>query len=319
MLSGRNSVKKMLTNTDYLKRNPKSVMVHNKQFQDWHLRLYRKSLLKQAKWHQIEKMLPPMGGDMHGLDIGADNGVISYMLREQGGRWHSVDSSPAAVDSIRSVVHENVDMMEDGKLPYDDETYDCVVIVDMLEHLEDDYAFIQECHRILKPAGKLIVNVPHFKKIGLIRPLRRLLGLTDEEHGHVRPGYTEPHLFAMMKDGFGIEKSATYSRFFVEALDAFIRFFAKKHRGEEDGDKGVIIDEERFDKLQHLFQIYSFIYPFFWVGSLLDRLIFFTRGYSLIVRGRRRLWIPHTTPVLKDGRSIADAALNTKIGSANPF
>lgn len=296
-------------------------MTDTTEMKDWHLRLYRKSLPKQAKWKQIAGMLPPFKEDFVGLDIGSDNGVISYLLRQYGGTWHSIDSSQTAVESIRGLVNDNVELMENGHLPFKDATFDCIVIIDMLEHLEDDHAFIHECHRVLKPAGRLIANVPHCKKIGLIPPLKRLLGLSDEEHGHVRPGYSQQHLFTLMKDGFGIEKANTYSRFFVELLDACIRFAAKKRGGQQagDADKGLIIDKERFRKLEKLFRIYSFLYPLFWVGSQLDRLLFFTRGYSLIARGRRRRWIPRKTPVLKDGRSIADATLNTKIGSANPF
>jgi SAM-dependent methyltransferase len=190
----------------------------------------------------------------------------------------------------------------------------------MLEHLEDDTAFIKECHRVLKPAGRLIVNVPHLKKCSILRPIRNILGLTDAEHGHLRPGYTQQQLFGLMIDGFDVEEATTYSRFFVEMLDTFIRLAAKASgNGSDTGEKGMIIDQERFAKMQKLFRIYSFLYPIFWMASKLDYLIFLTRGHYLIARARRRLWIPRRIPIIKDGRSIADAALNTRIGSANPF
>jgi ubiquinone/menaquinone biosynthesis C-methylase UbiE len=288
---------------------------------EWHLRLFQKSLLKRAKWRQIERMMPPMNGDATGLDIGADNGVISLLLRKRGGVWSSVDSDPLAVNSIRCLVGDNVALMGNGKLPFGDESFNVVVIIDMLEHLEDDGAFIKECHRVLKPAGRLIINVPHIKKYTLLRPLRNLVGLTDKEHGHVRSGYTKNQLFHVIKDGFDVEESTTYSRFFVEFLDIFIRLAAKKSGGtdERSSSKGLVIDESRFEKMQKLFRVYSVLFPFFWIASQLDHLLFFTKGHSLIAKSRRRLWIPRKTPVLRDGRSIADATLNTKIGTASPF
>jgi hypothetical protein len=57
----------------------------------------------------------------------------------------------------------------------------------------------------------------------------------------------------------------------------------------------------------------------FWIAAQLDLLLFFTRGYHLVAIAQRKIWRPRRTPVLKDGRSIADATLNTRIGSAAPF
>ncbi len=285
----------------------------------WHIKLFGKSLTKKAKWHQIEQMLGPVNG-LCGLDIGADNGVISYLLRQRGGEWHSVDADPAAVKSIRSLVDGNVHLMKGGSLPFDDEYFDIIIIVDMLEHLEEDHAFIRECHRVLKPSGTLIVNVPHLKRLSPLRGLRRLVGLTDAEHGHVRPGYTGPRLFSLLKDGFDVQESKTYSRFFVEFMDTLIRM-AVRIAGRKDatGVKGRIVDQERFNTLSKAFHFYSAVYPLMWLVSCFDYLLFFTRGHMLIARTRRRLWIPRKTPVLSDGRSIADAAINTRIGSAAPF
>ena len=66
---------------------------------DWALKLFRRSVLKQNKFGNITDLLGPTTG-LRCLDIGADNGVISYLLRERGGRWASGDLAPVAVDSI---------------------------------------------------------------------------------------------------------------------------------------------------------------------------------------------------------------------------
>lgn len=62
---------------------------------DWPLRLFNKSVLKQRKLREIVDMLGPVDGQ-HCLDIGGDNGVISYLLRQRGGAWKSAD-----LDEIR--------------------------------------------------------------------------------------------------------------------------------------------------------------------------------------------------------------------------
>ena len=286
---------------------------------DWHLRLFRKSILKQAKLRQIVGLLGPVSGQTC-LDIGGDNGVISWNLRKLGGTWTSVDISEKAVESIRRLVGERVELIAGPKLPFADGTFDAVVIIDMLEHLKEDYRFVAECHRVLKPNGRLVFNVPHIKSWALLPPVRQMLGLTEDRHGHVRPGYTEAQMFDLMKDGFDVQEARTYSRFFVESLDTLIQFAAARaNQDAQAGAKGVLIDEQDFKKMNKMFRVYSMLYPFFWLASQLDKLLFLTKGYCLIGRARRRQWRPRRTPVLADGRSIAEAALGSKIGTAAPF
>ena len=51
-----------------------------------------------------------------------------------------------------------------------------------------------------------------------------MLGLTFEKQGRVRPGYTESALFNILKDGFDVHHVRSYSRFFVEFVDAWVRY-----------------------------------------------------------------------------------------------
>lgn len=287
--------------------------------EEWHLKLFSKSLLKQAKLKRIAALAGSTGGQVC-LDLGGDNGVISYQLRRRGGMWTSADLSEKSVESIRRLVGERVERIEGARLPFPDRSFDVIVIIDMLEHVQDDALFIAECHRVLKQSGRLVVNVPHIKSWSVLRPIRRLLGLTDEAHGHVRPGYTQSQLFELLKDGFNVEEVQTYSRFFSEALDTAIRYVATRMSKPGQTDpKGLMIDEEDFGRMRKLFTVYSILYPFFWIAARMDALLFFTRGYCLVARAKWRPWIPRRTPVLRDGRSIAEAALGGKIGTAAPF
>lgn len=286
---------------------------------EWHQRLFSRSLAKQAKLRNIAALVGPVRGQ-NCLDLGGDNGVISYQLRRLGGTWTSADISEKAVASTRSVVQDRVERIQGSQLPFPDRTFDVVVIVDLLEHVHDDAKLIAECHRVLKQSGRLIVNVPHRKRGSVLRPIRQLLGLTDAVHGHVRPGYTQSDLFALLKDGFNVEEVRTYSRFFSEALDTCIRFFVAQFSANKARDpKGEMVDAQDFERLNKLFRLYTLVYPLFWLAAKLDWLLFFTQGYSLVARAKWRPWIPRKTPVLRDGRSIAEAALTGKIGTAAPF
>lgn len=46
-----------------------------------------------------------------------------------------------------------------------DNTYDCLVVTHTLGMIDDFFAAIQECHRILKPSGVLLVTLAAFNKV----------------------------------------------------------------------------------------------------------------------------------------------------------
>ncbi|MEM4247194.1 MAG: methyltransferase domain-containing protein [Candidatus Woesearchaeota archaeon] len=45
--------------------------------------------------------------------------------------------------------------------PFKDESFDFILASAIMEHLDDDIAFLKECHRLLKKRGKILISVPH--------------------------------------------------------------------------------------------------------------------------------------------------------------
>jgi SAM-dependent methyltransferase len=249
------------------------------------LRLFDKSILKKAKYAAICRYLPPLD-NRECLDVGADNGVISYLLRERGGRWTSADLDQDVVESIRAMVGERVYLLDGGMTPFADSSFDLVVIIDALEHLHDDAGFVRELGRIMTEDAVLIVNVPHDKPRSLIRRIRLMLGLTDEKHGHVRPGYDREHLRRLLAPRFEIVDQHTYSRFFVELFDAAISFYFDRGNKGHSSSKGNVVTGDDLRKRARQFKLFSMIYPVVAFLALLDRMLFFTSGHSLIVKAK---------------------------------
>ena len=138
----------------------------------------------------------------------------------------------------------------------------------------------------MKPGARLIINVPHDKPNSIIRKLRLRLGLTDEKHGHLRPGYTTASLESLVEGKFAIQSWHTYSRFFVEFYDALISFLFEKIQKDGDSAKGTVVTAKDMSANRKKFKLFTLIYPFVWVLSKLDGLLFFTSGYSLIVQAQ---------------------------------
>jgi SAM-dependent methyltransferase len=72
-----------------------------------------------------------------------------------------------------------------GKLELTSESFDVVLTLDVLEHLEDDAAGLREAARLVKPGGVLLVTVP---------ALPRLWGGQDVVSHHRQPSHNLWHL-----------------------------------------------------------------------------------------------------------------------------
>ncbi|UCF29282.1 MAG: class I SAM-dependent methyltransferase [Chloroflexota bacterium] len=249
---------------------------------EWAIKLFNKSVLKQRKFKQITAFLGPTK-KLHCLDVGGDNGVISYMLRRYGGEWTSADLDATNVAAIKNLVQTNVHQIDGSSTPFRSNEFDRIVIVDFLEHIPNDEQFIAELYRILRPGGVLVVNVPHIKN-GFLRRMRYALGQTDEKHGHLRPGYTLQGLETLLDDKFLLVKSNTYSKFFSELIDVAVVGLVSRIKKEdgEDSKKGMIITDQDIERSSFMFGFYSVVYPFIRLFSMLDALLFFRSGYMLI-------------------------------------
>jgi 2-polyprenyl-3-methyl-5-hydroxy-6-metoxy-1,4-benzoquinol methylase len=254
--------------------------------QNWPIQLFNKSVLKQRKYQEITDLLGDSQG-LHCLDIGADNGVISYLLRQRGGSWKSADLDDHTVQAITELVHTDVYQISEYPTVFADNEFDCIILIDFLEHVANDGEFIQDFARILKPDGRLIINVPYSKDDHL-RKLRYALGQTDEIHGHLRPGYTLESLQQVLGNRFTLETHHTYSKFFSEFIDTMMVFGISLLKGKKApaSTKGNVVTGQDLKANQSMFKMYSLIYPLVWLFSKLDHLLFTASGYMLIVKAR---------------------------------
>jgi SAM-dependent methyltransferase len=252
----------------------------------WAVSLFKKSVLKQRKLRELTQSLGPSDG-LRCLDLGSDNGVISLLLRSRGGSWASADLTDEAVTSIRGLVGSDVHKVDGGQLPFDDASFDRVVVVDMLEHVPDETAFARELARVTKPGGVLIVNTPHLKRTPL-RKLRHAIGQTDEKHGHLRPGYTPQRLREVFGAGFELVEHRTYSRFFSESVDTALNWGIER-LGKKGSAKGMVVTGSDVKKHAKMFRAYSLVYPIVASLAALDAVIPWASGYMLIATLTRRV------------------------------
>ena len=95
-------------------------------------------------------------------------------------------------------------------LPFRDESFDCVISSEVIEHIPYDDVLFTEMHRVLRPGGILVIGTPDYATIGwrTIEPIYGVLqpgGYKDEHITH----YTRARLGEVLeRHGFIYEEAA---------------------------------------------------------------------------------------------------------------
>ncbi len=96
------------------------------------------------------------------LDLGCGTGRNLQALRELGAPV-GLDIEALALRYSRERGMQRLVQARAEALPLRDESFDGVLALDLLEHLEDDVAGAREMFRVLRPQGLLIVSVPAYQ------------------------------------------------------------------------------------------------------------------------------------------------------------
>jgi 2-polyprenyl-3-methyl-5-hydroxy-6-metoxy-1,4-benzoquinol methylase len=94
------------------------------------------------------------------LDIGCGGGEFLIRAKKLGWTVEGVDFDPIAVDLARKrglTVH--LGSLHDQRLP--SAAYNSIVMSHLIEHVPDPFALLRECHRIMKPGGRLVALTPN--------------------------------------------------------------------------------------------------------------------------------------------------------------
>jgi SAM-dependent methyltransferase len=101
------------------------------------------------------------------VDMGCGGGALLARANKAGWKGVGVDLSPDAVEAARARGVEAY-AQDCLRCPLPDESAEAVTMVNVLDHLPDPFAALEEARRLLKPAGLLYLRVPN-------APVQRLL------------------------------------------------------------------------------------------------------------------------------------------------
>jgi SAM-dependent methyltransferase len=146
-------------------------------------------------WHEqpgyfrdVTRHFPP---DAKLLDVGCGSAWLAGHFSDYTGIDGSPEAVAAAAAKGRTIVHCDVN----NPLPFDDATFDGVVLKDLLEHVADPVAVVREARRVLKPGGRVFASSPDAQR------------WVWNDYTHRRPFTRRAFRLLFADQGFAVERA----------------------------------------------------------------------------------------------------------------
>jgi len=179
------------------------------------------------------------------LDVGAGKGhlsrrVYNFLSENNLNPRKQLIASDFSAKSFKAqeVTFKQADFNK--RLPFKNKSFDIVYSIEVIEHLRSPYDFLEECFRILKPNGTLIISTPNtfnlysrFKFLitgffDLYKPPSIKPENAGRLCGHIMPLHIAYYDYGLRRVGFGemnliCDKVSSKSRILYYLLFPFIR------------------------------------------------------------------------------------------------
>src|ERR1700744_3786245 len=140
------------------------------------------------------------------LEVGAGDGSILKLLADQNfaPEYQAVEISESGVEHIKTRNIPNLKSVQifDGyHLPFEDNSFDLIILSHVLEHVEHERLLLRELRRV---ANYCVIEVPRDYKAGVDKKIKHFLA-----YGHINV-YTPTSLrYLLLTEGFEVVKDLT--------------------------------------------------------------------------------------------------------------
>ena len=206
------------------------------------------------------------------LNIGVATGKTTEML-SQYGNVLSVEYDKDCCEFLKEELNIEVINGSITELPFNDNSFDLVFALDVIEHIEDDQKGINEMHRVCKKNGVVFITVPAFMS---------LWSEHDEVNQHYRR-YVLSEIKSLFKHFSGLEVYSSYFNSVLFIPIYLIRFLMNIFKKNQ---KSVNSNKSDFEVLNNSL-LNKIAYSIFSIERLLLKYCNFPFGVSIIYIFRR--------------------------------
>jgi 2-polyprenyl-3-methyl-5-hydroxy-6-metoxy-1,4-benzoquinol methylase len=141
---------------------------------------------------RVQLALPLIGKAGRVLDVGCLDGTIAELMVKMGNVVCGIDASePAIKRAVARGIDARIGNVEEP-FPFDTGFFDAIFAGEIIEHVFDVDAMLEEIRRVLKPGGSFVVTTPNLAAFG--RRMLLLIGgnphieisFMGDAAGHIR-------------------------------------------------------------------------------------------------------------------------------------
>ncbi len=158
--------------------------------------------------------------DLLTLEVGAATARDSVALAEDGALPVALDYSHAALKLARAAaLDKNMTLLlvcgDANALPFKTDTFDLVFHQGVMEHFKNTDPMTDECIRVTKPGGNLLVDVPQTFHVYTV--IKKILIAVNAWFAGWETQYTEKQLSKYLRE-HGVEPWSVYGKYFAPSL-----------------------------------------------------------------------------------------------------
>ncbi len=180
----------------------------------------------------LENVLP---GDVL-LNAGCGTGEFNHYLRDRFRKSFGVDINESDITTARELNIDPDIQFDVGdllNLSFADESFDAMICVDVLEHVDQPDVALKEMRRVLRPGGQLVVTVPHKNYPFFYDPVNFVMERVRDRHlpigiwgfGHTKLFDRERLSRLLAEADFSVVKTELLTHSFCGFLEGYIPTF----------------------------------------------------------------------------------------------
>lgn len=162
-----------MTNVEEIKKKIKEIKRYRRKFYDNRASVYDKtwweSKESKAEMDGFKRLVKVKSGEIV-LDVATGTGIFLIEMAKDGAICYGIDASPKMLEQLKCKIKQHglegnvkeIRVCEADKLPYQDNLFDWVTCIGMLEYYPIEYAetVLSEIRRVLKPGKRCFIDIP---------------------------------------------------------------------------------------------------------------------------------------------------------------
>lgn len=186
---------------------------HLSPVEKWWLMKYQ-SDFEKSRLSVVDRLIPRIRDSSKALDVGCAIGVFTNLLHQKGYEALGIDTNNELLTFAKNRhPHCKFKLMNALHLDLPPSSFDFVLALELLEHLDTPYKLLENIHQVLKQDGVALLSTPNrlslegARGVVMERAARISWNAWDVKHKHV---YTSIESIRLLRQFFRIERVVGY-------------------------------------------------------------------------------------------------------------